>query len=282
MTVFELYKYLEKSLCQSGFENASNESRLLCECACGISHESFLLERSRQASDCETQKAYDLLERRLGGFPLQYLLEKWEFMGLEFSVGQGVLIPRPETEELCDFVIEKLKAMENPVVFDLCSGSGCIGISIKHYVPNAEVYMVEKSLEAIKFLEVNRTVLGFSQNTVSVCGDILKGYEAFDFLPRPDVIVSNPPYIKKGEIPLLQKEVQFEPLQALDGGEDGLIFYRTLSEKWLPHIKSGGFMAVECGEEQAEDISDIFLKNSAKTQIIKDFNNTDRFVAAYK
>lgn len=282
MTVFELCKTLENSLQQGSIENAANEARLLCESVCSIEHSSFLLERSRQASSDETEKAFDFLKRRLGGFPLQYILKKWEFMGLEFSVGEGVLIPRPETEELCEFVIDKLRGKDKPIIFDLCSGSGCIGLSLKHYIPDAEVYMIEKSLEATRFLEVNRTALGFSKSTVSICGDILNGFEAFDFLPCPDVIVSNPPYIKRDELPTLQKEVQFEPSLALDGGEDGLTFYRVLSEKWLPHINQGGFMAVECGEEQAGVISDMFLKNSTETQIIKDFNNIDRFVAAFK
>lgn len=282
MTVFELCKELENSLENAGNENAANEARLLCESVCSIEHSRFLLERSRQASGEEAEKAYDLLKRRLGGFPLQYILKKWEFMGLDFSVDEGVLIPRPETEELCEFVINKLKGKNKPVIFDLCSGSGCIGLSLKHYIPDAEVYMIEKSLEATRFLEVNRTALGFSKNTVSICADILKGFDFFDFLPRPDVIVSNPPYIKSGELTSLQKEVKFEPSLALDGGEDGLMFYRVLSEKWLPFVNKGGFMAVECGEEQAGVISDMFLKNSTETQIIKDFNNTDRFVAAYK
>lgn len=282
MTVFELYKTLEERLNENGFQNTSNEARLLCECACNIPHENFLFERSRQSSASETEKAFDFLERRLGGFPLQYILKKWEFMGLEFSVGEGVLIPRPETEQLCEFVIDKIKDRKKTVVLDLCSGSGCIGLSIKSFVPSAEVYLVEKSPEAARFLELNRSHLGFARSVVSVSADILGGYESLDFLPRPDVIVSNPPYIKKDEIPTLQKEVQFEPAMALDGGEDGLMFYRAISEKWLGCLNDGGFAVVECGENQAKEISDMFLQKTGKTEIIKDFNQIERFVAAYK
>ncbi|MGN0467188.1 MAG: peptide chain release factor N(5)-glutamine methyltransferase [Acutalibacteraceae bacterium] len=282
MTVFELYKQCGRFLKENSVENAEAEARLLCELACNIVHESFLFERDRTAFENEAEKAFDFCKRRVTGMPIQYILEKWEFMGLDFSVGEGVLIPRPETEQLCSYVIDKIKNKSKCVVFDLCAGSGCIGLSIKHYVPQAEVYLIEKSQEAGRFLELNRTRLNLARQTVGIIGDITGGYESFSFLPQPDVIVSNPPYIISNEIPLLQKEVQKEPVMALDGGEDGFDFYRILSQKWLPYIKKGGFMAVECGENQADEISSLFSKNSEKTEIINDFNSIERFVAAFR
>ena len=282
MIVFELYKKCTARLEKDGIDDASLDARLLVECACGISHGEFLLKRDRQASDEEVSKAEIYTEKRLSGKPVQYITGKWEFLDMEFSVGEGVLIPRPETEELVMYAFEKIKNMKKPVVFDLCSGSGCIGLSIKNLCPDADVYMVEKSDEALRFLEKNRIDLGFGNNTVLVKGDILKGYEGFAFLPKPDVIISNPPYIKTAEIATLQKEVQNEPHMALDGGEDGYIFYRCLSEKWLPFINDGGFMAVECGEEQAVDIAAMFSENAAETEIINDFNGTERMVSAFR
>ena len=282
MTVFELYKKCTAVLENEGIDDAALDARLLVESACGIHHGSFLLERYRDATDNEIHKALSFAEKRLSGQPVQYITGKWEFLDMEFSVGEGVLIPRPETEELVMIAVEKIKEMKKPVVFDLCSGSGCIGLSVKSLVPEADVYMIEKSHEALRFLEKNRIDLGFGNNTVLVQGDILKGYEGFTFLPKPDVIISNPPYIRTKDIEFLQREVQNEPHMALDGGEDGYIFYRCLSEKWLPFINDGGFMAVECGEEQAVEIASMFTKNAAETDIIKDFNGIERMVSALK
>ena len=283
MKIFDLYKNCSSLLRENNIEDYDFEARLITENACGIDHGNFLLERYREASAEEIDKAFNDVKLRISGIPVQYIIGKWEFMGLEFSVGEGVLIPRPETEELCEFIIDKIKDNEKTVVFDLCSGTGCIGLSLKHFCKNADLYMVEKSDEALKYLEKNRSYLGFARNTVCVKGDILKGYEdGFSFLPKPDVIVSNPPYIRASEIPDLQKEVLKEPLMALDGGEDGFIFYRCLSDKWLAYIIEGGFIAVECGEGQAEEIASMFLEHATETQIIKDVYGTDRLVVAYK
>lgn len=282
MTVFELYKKCTDILEKEGIDDASLDARLLTECACNINHGSFLLERSREASEQEAEKALNFTDKRISGLPVQYITGSWEFLDTEFSVGEGVLIPRPETEELVIYAVEKIRKMNRPVVFDLCSGSGCIGLSIKILCPEADVYMVEKSDEALRFLEKNRIDLGFGNNTVLIKGDILKGYEGFSFLPKPDVIISNPPYIKTEEILTLQREVQNEPHMALDGGKDGYVFYRCLSEKWFPFIKKGGFMVVECGEEQAVEIASMFSENASETDIIKDFNGIDRMVSAFR
>lgn len=282
MTVFELYKEAEKLLKNENVCDASFEARLICEFATSISHSDFLLERTREATAEETKKTLSLLKERICGRPVQYITGKWEFLDMEFSVGEGVLIPRPETEELVLYVKDKLSQKKKPVIFDLCSGSGCIGLSLKKLIPDADVYLIEKSDEALMYLQKNREDLGFGNNTVAVKGDILKGYEGFTFLPKPDVIVSNPPYIKTEEIVSLQKEVQKEPFMALDGGKDGYIFYRCLSEKWLPYINDAGFMAVECGENQAREIAGMFSDNSTFCEIVKDFNSIERIVAAFK
>ena len=282
MTVFELYKKITEIFDREKIEDVSLDARLLVEYACNINHGEFLFKRDREADETEIEKVMSYSERRISGEPVQYITGKWEFLDMEFSVGEGVLIPRPETEELVMYAAEKIKKMKKAVVFDLCSGSGCIGLSIKNLVPDADVYMIEKSDDALRFLEKNRIDLGFGNNTVLVQGDILNGYEGFSFLPKPDVIISNPPYIKTEEIDTLQKEVRKEPHMALDGGEDGYVFYRCLSEKWLPFVNEGGFIAVECGENQAVKIASMFSKHSKETEIIKDFNNTERMVYASK
>lgn len=282
MTVFELYKLCRDELQKAETENAENEARMIAEKALRFDNLQFLLNKNEQVDENSVTDAKEMLSKRLSGLPIQYILGEWDFYGRSFKVGKGVLIPRPETEELCSLVIEKIEKKPGAVVFDLCSGSGCIGITIKKEVPNASVYLIELYDDAIKYLNENRISHGLARSVPLIKGDVLSGYEAFGFLPKPDVIVSNPPYIKNQELSSLQKEVQNEPQSALDGGEDGLVFYRALCEKWFPKINDGGFLAVECGDEQGSEIASIFSKISRNVSVHKDFNGIERFVIAEK
>lgn len=282
MTLWQLYSQTKQSLEENNVQDAEFEALQMVLSVCEMDRTAFLLNKSSFATKQQQDEISKMLSLRLEGKPLQYILGKWDFMGLSFFVGEGVLIPRPETEELCQLILDRLPKDRKSVVFDLCAGSGCIGLSLKHFAENIDIYLVEKSSDAICYLEKNKMVLGLGRTAVSVQGDILKGYDAFSFLPLPDVIVSNPPYIKTQDISTLQKEVQLEPHMALDGGEDGFVFYRALSEKWLSKMRDGSIIAVECGEEQAEHICSLFLKYASSAQIIKDFNKTDRFVLAVK
>lgn len=282
MTLWQLYSQTKQSLEENKVQDAEFEALQMLLSVCEMDRTAFLLNKSSFATKQQQEEISKMLSLRLEGKPLQYILGKWDFMGLSFFVGEGVLIPRPETEELCQLILDRLPKDRKSVVFDLCAGSGCIGLSLKHFAENIDIYLVEKSNDAICYLEKNKMELGLGRTAVSVQGDILKGYDAFSFLPLPDVIVSNPPYIKTQDISSLQKEVQLEPHMALDGGEDGFVFYRALSEKWLSKMRDGSIIAVECGEEQAEHICSLFLQYASSAQIIKDFNQTDRFVLAVK
>ncbi|MGN1443634.1 MAG: peptide chain release factor N(5)-glutamine methyltransferase [Acutalibacteraceae bacterium] len=279
MTVNALYRELSEKLCAVTDEN-ENEARIILEEVLSLPYTDFLLSGEKTVDEAEQKRVSGILEDRLSGRPIQYILGKWDFFSNEFLVGEGVLIPRPETEQLCEYAIEKLKKMKNPVVYDLCAGSGCIGLTVKMNVPDSRVFLFEKSPDALFYLEKNRRKFGLERETVTIMGDILKGYEAFSALPVPDVILSNPPYICTQDLETLQPEVKFEPSMALDAGKDGLIFYRAIAEKWLSKMKSG-FAVVECGEEQALKIGSIFSGYCTETEIIKDFNHIDRFVAAF-
>lgn len=279
MTVNALYRELCEKLSAVTDEN-KNEARIILEEVLSFSYTDFLLSGEKTVDEAQLKRVFSILQERLSGRPIQYILGKWDFFSNEFLVGEGVLIPRPETEQLCEYAIEKLKKLKNPVVYDLCSGSGCIGLTVKMNVPDSRVFMFEKSPEALDYLEKNRRKFGLERETVTIKGDILKGYEAFSALPVPDVILSNPPYIRTRDLETLQSEVKYEPSMALDAGEDGLIFYRAIAEKWLSKMKSG-FAVVECDEDQAMEIASIFSDYCAETEIIKDFNNIDRFVAAF-
>lgn len=201
----------------------------------------------------------------------------WDFLGYSFFVGKGVLVPRSETEVLTEYALNRLKGYKNPVVYDLCSGSGCIGLSIKKLCPEAHVYLIEKSTEALFWLKKNVSRLGLEGEVNVIKGDILT--DCFTELPPPDVIISNPPYIESGLLPSLQREVQMEPSLALDGGTDGLDFYRCLCENWFKKINRGGFMALECGEEQSGRIASLFPALT-DVEVFCDYCGVDRFLAA--
>ncbi len=282
MTVIELYNYCKDELKAAGKDDFENEANLIVQNVLDIDKTMFLLNKDNFVDSTAISEVQSIIKKRKDSVPLQYIFGEWEFYGENYKVGEGVLVPRPETEELCSLVIEKLQKMKSPTVFDLCAGSGCIGITLKKQVKNADVYLVEYCDKAISYLNENRMKLGVARSVPAIKGNVLDGYDKFGFLPRPDVIVSNPPYVKSAELESLQPEVKNEPETALDGGEDGLDFYRALAEKWLPFINDGGFIAVECGEEQAEAIASMFSKFSEEISIIKDFNGFDRFVIAGK
>lgn len=276
MTVKEALTALKLSL--SGVDDGDIEARYIFEKASGIAYKDMLLKYSETISGEKFAEAEAMARRRLSGEPIQYILGEWDFMDFTFRVGEGVLIPRPETEQLVEYVVDSIKDIANPVVYDLCAGSGCIGLSIKRLRPDAVVYLIEKSDKALIYLKANKEKLcGELDNTSVIQGDILQ-IDSFANLPAADVIVSNPPYIRSEDIASLQSEVLREPHMALDGGSDGLIFYRYLVGEWSHKLKEKGFMAFECGEDQAEDICRLFDKINFDNEIINDYNNIQRMV----
>lgn len=258
-------------------ENSFFEAKELLKHICGYSETEFLLNRSSEVKESLLDEISESVRKRLDGMPLQYIIGEWGFMGNTFTVGEGVLIPRPETEILCQLVIDSASELNNPVVFDLCSGSGCIALSIKNALPASEVYAVEKSREAFRYLEINAERL-CSDNPVKIINGDIFDTEYYKNLPHADIIVSNPPYINSDEIAILQKEVLREPRMALDGGADGLLFYRFIISEWKKHLKKDGMFAFECGENQARDISLILVENGFDTFIMKDYNDIERIV----
>lgn len=274
MTVAELLKKGRALLEEKGIDNSANEARWIFEAVFECGREYAVFHAEEEAEKSKAAEYTEKLDQRAAGAPVQYVIGSWDFYGECFSVGEGVLIPRPETELLVDFACDYLKDKSNSVVLDLCSGSGCIGLSVARLNPNAKVFLVEKSADAMKYLSLNAKSFNLP-NVKIICGDIFDGFEAFD-IPKPDLILSNPPYINSDEIAGLQSEVLLEPAMALDGGKDGLDFYRAIAEKWLPYC--GGAIAVECGEGQADSIKVIFSKQCAEIYSVKDFNEIERMV----
>lgn len=275
MKLSEAFNYSVYFLSANGVDEAEFKSLCLVCSLDNIKNSEYELHKE---DELPTKRLADCLWRLKCGEPLQYVLCKWDFYESEFSVGKGVLIPRPETEELVELVINEARKLSNPLIYDLCSGSGCIGISIAKAVKNASVICVEKSMDAMHYLEEN---VKQANNAKTVCADVLSPEEFID--ESIDIIVSNPPYIKSGDISNLQKEVQFEPLMALDGGDDGLDFYRQIPKLWYSYLKKNGKIFFEISEEQGKDVSEILTSLGYKdVNVIKDMYGNDRIVSAVK
>ena len=242
MTVQEAYNYSVYFLGANGVDEEEFKAK------CLVCHLAKIANRDYHShlGDLVSQKKLaDGLWQLKSGTPLQYVLGEWDFLDSTFAVGPGVLIPRPETEELAQLAIEQVKnAGTTPVVWDLCAGSGCIGISIAKACPGASVYCVEKSTDAFAYLQKNAMpVANVRPVLADISGDLTS-------LPKPQVLVSNPPYIPAAVMPTLQPEVLKEPMMALDGGTDGLDFYRLITEKIVPTLASGTQLLLEIGDEQ--------------------------------
>ncbi len=278
MTVRELYNKGKNILKDNSVDNYLNEARWIFESVFECKSDYLILNGSDTADKIKTEIFIEKINQRVSGVPVQYVIGEWDFYGESFYVGEGVLIPRPETELLVDFAVEFLKDKVKPVVVDLCSGTGCIGLSVARLFPDTKVYMIEKSDKAFAFLQKNKNKFALD-NIEIIQGDIFDGFEAFD-LPCPDLILSNPPYINSDEISSLQKEVHIEPEMALDGGKDGLDFYKAIAEKWLSHCN--GAIAVECGESQAHDIKILFSECCSDLSSVFDFNEIERVVIGRK
>ena len=273
MRISELYEKGCSVLEKAKTDNFKNEARWIFESVFDCGRE-YLIFNANTEADSEKEKLYlDKINSRASGIPVQYVIGSWDFYGESFFVGEGVLIPRPETELLVDFALEYLRDKKNPVILDLCAGSGCIGLTVAKNRPDATVILIEKSSDAFEYLSRNVQSMG-CQNVRAVFGDVLCGFEAFD-LPHPDLILSNPPYIETADIESLQSEVHYEPLMALDGGADGMVFYNSIAERWLSRCSA---VAVECGEGQAESIKNLFSSFFADVYSVKDFNGIDRTV----
>lgn len=270
MTLKEAYNYGTYFLSCNGVDEAAFKSLcLVCHLA-GIKNNQY--EQHIQ-DDIIMKRFADLLWRVKNGEPLQYVIGKWDFYESEFYVGKGVLIPRPETEELVELAVKHIRALGDCIVYDLCAGSGAIGVSIAKACPNAVVYMIEKSPDAMFYLLKNADG---TDNAKVICGDIANAFE----LPDADVIISNPPYISSKEIDSLQSEVQYEPYMALDGGEDGLDFYRIINDKWARKLLPDGILFLEIGNDQGKSILNV-LSNFKNIKVLKDMYGNDRMVTAH-
>jgi len=224
------------------------------------------------------EELYDLLaRRRLSGEPVQYITGRAEFMGLDFVVTKDVLIPRPETEILVNEILGA--QLIAPKILDLCTGSGNIAVSLAKLMPHAEIIAADISENALKIAEKNAALHQASAG-IKFCKGNLFNALMFAKNPKFDIIVCNPPYIKDADFPYLQKEVRLEPEIALNGGKDGLDFYRAIAKESRRYLKKGGSILLEIGFGQREAVEEIFLSYNIFDiyRVIRDFSGIERAI----
>ena len=280
--MMELRELLRETLCalaDNGVENAGFEARQILEKS-GISPMKILSEPCEKIAPEICEKTREMTKKRVSGYPLQYILGEWEFYGLPFEVGEGVLIPRQDTETLVEIAADFLQTLpENErKTLDLCAGSGCIGITLAKLF-GADVTLVEKSKEAFSYLERNVEINGVKAQCKAVLGDCFDE-EKVD--GEYNLIISNPPYLTEKDMENLQKEVTFEPKAALFGGADGLDFYRALLSKYPKMLKENGLFAVEIGLGEEKAVAELFRENGLEARFCEDMRGIVRVVYGVK
>lgn len=243
----------------------------------------FILKKPRQYlivydnKEIEKKEQWEYfvnIEKLANGVPLQHITHSQEFMKMDFYVDENVLIPRPDTEILVEEVIKIAKKMHKPKILDLCTGSGAIAISIAKNVPEAEVHAIDISSKALEIAKKNAKNLGVKVKFTK--SNLFEKLNKTKF----DIIVSNPPYIKRNDINYLSQEVKKEPELALDGGIDGLDFYRKIAKQAIDYLKFESYLCLEIGYDQKEDVIDIINKqeNYSNTYSKKDLGGNDRII----
>ena len=278
MTVRELLEKANFMLTENNVEENFLKSRILLENIMEVSREYLIIHDDIIVSKKKEIEFLGKIKRLIKGEPIQYILNKAEFMGFEFYVDQNVLIPQPDTEVLVQNVIliaNKIKKDNKIKILDLCTGSGAIGISLYKNLQNVEIFASDISSQALEIAKKNAIINDSKIEFIES--------DLFDNINEKfDIIVSNPPYIETATIDNLSLEVKHEPRIALDGGEDGLKFYRNITKEADDFLNTNGYLAVEIGYNQEEAVKDIFTKNGLKDIFTKnDFNKICRIVIGH-
>lgn len=270
----ECYDNGWRRLLEAGVEEAQLDARLLLERICGTDRNTLLAHADREVSEQEWQAYENAIARRCQRIPLQHILGSQEFMGLEFEVNEHVLVPRQDTEILVEEVLRELQ--DGMRVLDLCTGSGCILISLLRYSNGCPGVGADISPEALEVARRNaEKLLGGEREYIFVESDLLQRVEG-----RFDVIVSNPPYIRRREIDTLMPEVRdHDPRLALDGGEDGLDFYRRIAAESPAYLCGGGQLYLEIGCDQGDAVQELLLRQGFReVNVVQDYAGLDRVV----
>ena len=283
LTIKELIPIGEKILKDGGVtENAPHDAEALLGFELGFDKQKIFMNWTYEPDASHIESYFDLANRRAAGEPLQYITGEQYFMGHRFVVNPSVLIPRPETEVLAEKVISLLnESIKAKNVLDLCTGSGALAISIAKACPRLKITATDISEEALAVARQNASALSAAGRINFVQSDLFEEIKTGIFGKKFDLVAVNPPYIKSADIFSLPREIkEHEPELALDGGEDGLAFYRRIAEAIPPYLKANARLITEIGLGQAQDVSSIFESvGFGNTKLIKDLTGTDRILS---
>lgn len=278
MTFSQVYLNGKECLSKAGVDSPAFDAMCIFEAVFHMNRQGMTIHGGEDAPNGDIVTFNDMIQQRCAKRPLQYILGKWPFMGLTLKMGEGVLIAREDTEVLVRVADENLRGRGPLQVLDLCAGTGAVGLGLSALMPNAAVTCVEFYDEALSYLKRNIEENADLATAKAIKANVLEAPDPAVFQPV-DVILSNPPYIVSSEIDTLQTEVRQEPRQALDGGDDGLLFYRAIADHWLPLLKPGGLVAVEVGEGQSRQVGDLFAQAGIEQiRYAQDFSGIERVV----
>ena len=278
MTIKEAINQAVIMMKNENIEAPKNKARMLLEATLKKSKEYLIIYDTKEITAQEREAYIKNVKRLILGEPLQYITGKQEFMKLNFFVTKDVLIPRQDTEILVEEVINISKNIENPMILDLCTGSGAIAVSLAKYINNVKIYATDISSKAIDIAKKNAEFNGVKNNIDFIESNLFSKIKNLKF----DIIVSNPPYIETDEIIKLPKDVQNEPRMALDGGKDGLMFYRSIAKEAPEFLNSNGYLCFEIGYNQKQKVKQILEEQNKYVNIYskKDLCENDRVVVA--
>lgn len=278
MVIKEALQKTIHDLKENNIDNAIFEAHLVFKTVTELSELDLILRGSCELSAEHEKEIASILARRKNGEPLQYILGSEEFMGLEFMVNKSVLIPRQDTEILIETVLEHFGGRA-VTALDLCTGSGCIAIALAHFNKNARVTALDISTSAVNLAKKNAEKLGVTDRVSFEVGDVFKR----DWFGKFDLVISNPPYIESDVIPTLAKQVYcFEPRTALDGGADGLDFYRHIVKTAPKYLNTNGVLAFEIGYNQMEAVTKLMENDFTDIRAVKDYGDNYRVVIGIK
>ena len=252
MKVEELLKYGKFELEKNKIEDASIIAKILIQYVLKIDKNKIIIEKEKEVEKIKEEEYKKYIKEIVQGKPIQYIINNQEFMKLNFFVNENVLIPQPDTEILVEKVLEIVKKNMESKILDICTGSGAIGISLAYYLNKAKLTVADISSKALEISKINAKRNNVEEKIKFINSDMFEKIEE-----KYNIIVSNPPYIKTNIIPTLDKQVQNEPYIALDGGKDGLKFYRILIDEAPKHLEKDGILIFEIGYDQKEDIENL-------------------------
>ena len=275
MQIQEILSSTIKQLNSNNVEEPNNKAKRLLAFVLNVPKEFLIINDNKELNKKQEVKYKKCIERLIKGEPIQYIIGKQEFMGIDLIVTNDVLIPQPDTEILVEETIKVAKQYDKPKILDLCTGSGAIAIAIKKYIPKAEIVASDLSSKALRIANNNDR----TKKIRFILSDLFENINE-----KFDIIVSNPPYIKTEEIKTLSKEVQNEPLMALDGGQDGLYFYEKIIKQANSYLNQNGYLCLEIGENQKNEIIKKIQYNGKYTNIqtYKDLGGNDRVITCKK